>query len=100
MLVDLGRNDVGRVARPGNCKSYRFDESWAIFSCYAYGFWCWAIIDDKYDMFDLFMATFYSWDNDRAPKIRAMELIAQFEGIKKKFLFRKYCIFWIWWKYG
>ena len=44
-----------------------------------------AVIDDKYDMFDLFAATFTAGTMTGAPKIRAMELIAQFEGIKRNF---------------
>ena len=44
-----------------------------------------AVSDDKYDMFDLFAATFTAGTMTGAPKIRAMELIAQFEGIKRNF---------------
>ena len=69
MLVDLGRNDVGRVAKPGTVKSYWFNENWKILSRYAYCFWCWSIIDDKYDMFDLFMATFTAGTMTGAPKL-------------------------------
>jgi anthranilate synthase component 1 len=36
-------------------------------------------------MFDLFMATFTAGTMTGAPKIRAMELIAQFEGLKRGF---------------
>jgi hypothetical protein len=41
-----------------------------------------AIIDNKYDMFDLFMATFTAGTMTGAPKIRAMELIAYYEARK------------------
>jgi anthranilate synthase component 1 len=40
--------------------------------------------DDK-DMFDLFAATFTAGTMTGAPKIRAMELIAEFEGLKRGF---------------
>jgi anthranilate synthase component I len=85
MLVDLGRNDVGRVARPGTVKVTdlmrieRYSHVMHIVSDVE------AIIDDKYDMFDLFAATFTAGTMTGAPKIRAMELIAQFEGIKRNF---------------
>ena len=85
MLVDLGRNDVGRVAKPGSVKVTdlmrieRYSHVMHIVSDVE------AIIDDKYDMFDLFMATFTAGTMTGTPKIRAMELIAQFEGIKRNF---------------
>lgn len=85
MLVDLGRNDVGRVAQPGTVKVTdlmrieKYSHVMHIVSDVE------AIIDDKYDMFDLFMATFTAGTMTGAPKIRAMELIAQFEGIKRNF---------------
>ena len=85
MLVDLGRNDVGRVARPGSVKVTdlmrieRYSHVMHIVTDVE------AIIDDKYDMFDLFAATFTAGTMTGAPKIRAMELIAEFEGIKRNF---------------
>ena len=85
MLVDLGRNDVGRVAKPGTVKVTdlmrieRYSHVMHIVSDVE------AVIDDKYDMFDLFAATFTAGTMTGAPKIRAMELIAQFEGIKRNF---------------
>ena len=44
-----------------------------------------AILDDDKDMFDLFMATFTAGTMTGAPKIRAMELIAEYEGLKRGF---------------
>ncbi|QKF73717.1 anthranilate synthase component I [Aliarcobacter faecis] len=85
MLVDLGRNDVGRVARAGSVKVTelmrieRYSHVMHIVSDVE------AILDEKYDMFDLFMATFTAGTMTGAPKIRAMELIAQFEKIKRNF---------------
>ena len=85
MLVDLGRNDVGRVSKPGTVKVTdlmrveRYSHVMHIVSDVE------AIIDDKYDMFDLFAATFTAGTMTGAPKIRAMELIAEFEGIKRNF---------------
>ena len=85
MLVDLGRNDVGRVARAGSVKVTelmrieRYSHVMHIVSDVE------AILDEKYDMFDLFMATFTAGTMTGAPKIRAMELIAEFEKIKRNF---------------
>lgn len=85
MLIDLGRNDVGRCAKAGTVsvtdlmRIERYSHVMHIVSDVE------AIIDDKYDMFDLFAATFTAGTMTGAPKIRAMELIAQFEGIKRNF---------------
>jgi len=85
MLIDLGRNDVGRVAKTGSVKVEdimhieRFSHVMHIVSDVV------AQINDDKDMFDLFMATFTAGTMTGAPKIRAMELIAEYEGIKRGF---------------
>jgi len=85
MLIDLGRNDVGRVAKSGSVKVpnimrvERYSHVMHMVSD-IYG-----EIDDKFDMFDLLKATFTAGTMTGAPKIRAMELIAEFEGIKRNF---------------
>lgn len=85
MLIDLGRNDVGRVAKTGTVKVEdmmhveRFSHVMHIVSDVTA-----ELADDK-DMFDLFMATFTAGTMTGAPKIRAMELIAEYEGIKRGF---------------
>lgn len=85
MLIDLGRNDVGRVAKSGTVKVTdlmrveKYSHVMHIVSDVE------ATIDEKYDMFDLFSATFTAGTMTGAPKIRAMELIAEFEGIKRGF---------------
>ena len=85
MLVDLGRNDVGRVAKTGTVKvteMMRVEK-------YSHVMHMVSDIDatlaDSHDMFDLFAATFTAGTMTGAPKIRAMELIADFEGIKRGF---------------
>ncbi|XPV67661.1 MAG: anthranilate synthase component I family protein [Halarcobacter sp.] len=86
MLVDLGRNDVGRVAKAGTVKVTelmrveRYSHVMHMVSDVEA-----KIDEDKYDMFDLFAATFTAGTMTGAPKIRAMELIAQYEGIKRNF---------------
>lgn len=85
MLIDLGRNDIGRVAKTGSVKVEnmmhieRFSHVMHIVSDVT------AILDDDKDMFDLFMATFTAGTMTGAPKIRAMELIAEYEGLKRGF---------------
>ncbi|WP_456485596.1 anthranilate synthase component I family protein [Hydrogenimonas sp.] len=85
MLVDLGRNDVGRVARAGSVqvtdlmRVERYSHVMHMVSDVE------ALLDEDKDMFDLFAATFTAGTMTGAPKIRAMELIAEFEGIKRGF---------------
>jgi len=85
MLIDLGRNDVSRVAKTGTVKVEdmmhieRFSHVMHIVSDVT------AELDEGKDMFDLFMATFTAGTMTGAPKIRAMELIAEYEGIKRGF---------------
>jgi anthranilate synthase component I len=85
MLIDLGRNDIGRVAKTGTVKVEnmmhieRFSHVMHIVSDVVA-----ELADDK-DMFDLFMATFTAGTMTGAPKIRAMELIAEYEGLKRGF---------------
>ncbi|MDD5051332.1 MAG: anthranilate synthase component I family protein [Sulfuricurvum sp.] len=85
MLIDLGRNDVGRVAKTGTVRVEemmhveRYSHVMHIVSdVHA------QIAEDK-DMFDLLAATFTAGTMTGAPKIRAMELIAQYEGVKRGF---------------
>ena len=85
MLIDLGRNDVGRVAKTGTVKVTdmmrveRYSHVMHMVSDVE------ATIDENKDMFDLFRATFTAGTMTGAPKIRAMELIAQYEGLKRGF---------------
>lgn len=83
MLIDLGRNDVGRVAKTGTVRVEemmhveRYSHVMHIVSD------VYATIRDDRDMFDLLAAVFTAGTMTGAPKIRAMELIAQFEGVKR-----------------
>lgn len=85
MLIDLGRNDVGKVAKTGTVKVSdmmrveRYSHVMHMVSDVE------ATLCEKYDMFDLFAATFTAGTMTGTPKIRAMELIADFEGLKRSF---------------
>jgi len=85
MLIDLGRNDVSRVAKTGSVKVHD------MMHVEKYSHVMHMVTDviaelreDK-DMFDLFAATFTAGTMTGAPKIRAMQLIAQYEEIKRGF---------------
>ena len=85
MLIDLGRNDVGRVAQTGTVtvpeimRVEKYSHVMHMVSDVV------AQIDSDKDMFDLFRATFTAGTMTGAPKIKAMELIAHFEGLKRGF---------------
>ncbi len=85
MLIDLGRNDVGRVAKTGTVtvpeimRVEKYSHVMHMVSDVV------AQIDEGKDMFDLFRATFTAGTMTGAPKIKAMELIAKFEGLKRGF---------------
>lgn len=85
MLIDLGRNDVGRVAKTGTVRVEemmhveRYSHVMHIVSDVH------AKLREDKDMFDLLAATFTAGTMTGAPKIRAMELIAQYEGVKRSF---------------
>lgn len=79
MLVDLGRNDLGRVCEIGTVKvdKYAYIERYShvmhIVSTVT------GKLTEKMDAFDLLEATFPAGTLSGAPKVRAMELIAEFE---------------------
>ncbi|MCD6653584.1 MAG: anthranilate synthase component I family protein [Sulfurovum sp.] len=85
MLVDLGRNDVGRVAKTGTVKVTemmrveRYSHVMHMVSDVE------AVLQEDKDMFDLFAATFTAGTMTGAPKIKAMELIAHYENLKRGF---------------
>ena len=85
MLIDLGRNDVGRVAKTGTVevtdmmRVEKYSHVMHMVSDVE------AQLEDGKDMFDLFAATFTAGTMTGAPKIKAMELIAHYEGLKRGF---------------
>ncbi|MCZ6507708.1 MAG: anthranilate synthase component I [Acidobacteria bacterium] len=79
MLVDLGRNDLGRVAQPGSVRVPTFMEverySHVMHICSSVE----AELATEYDALDLLLACFPAGTVSGAPKIRAMELIDELE---------------------
>lgn len=79
MLVDLGRNDIGRVCKYGTVhveelmEIKRFSHVQHIVTHVV------GNIDEKNDMFDAFQAVFPAGTVSGAPKVRAMEIIDELE---------------------
>jgi anthranilate synthase component 1 len=79
MLVDLGRNDLGRVARTGTVQVTdlmqveRYSHVMHLVSNIT------ADLEAGLDAWDLFRATFPAGTLSGAPKVRAMEIIAENE---------------------
>ncbi len=85
MLVDLGRNDVGRVAELG---SVRVTESFAV-ERYSHVMHISSTVEGRLraacDAVDALVAGFPAGTLSGAPKIRAMEIIAEVEPTKRGF---------------
>ncbi|MEM7611137.1 MAG: anthranilate synthase component I family protein [Pseudomonadota bacterium] len=81
MLVDLARNDLGRVASAGSVKvePYMSIERYSHVMHIVSGVQ--GELDEDRDAFDLFAAAFPAGTLVGAPKVRAMQLIDQFEPV-------------------
>lgn len=85
MLVDLARNDLGRVAKPGSVgvHPYRHIERYSHVMHIVSG------VNGELaagkDAFDLFAATFPAGTLVGAPKVRAMEIIDELEPVRRGF---------------
>lgn len=83
MLVDLGRNDLGRVSVPGSVSVNqlmvieRYSHVMHIVSDVT------GTICDDMDAFDLLRATFPAGTVSGAPKVRAMEIIEELEPTRR-----------------
>ena len=80
MLVDLARNDLGRVARAGSVhvSPYRSIERYSHVMHIVSGVQ--GELAQEYDQFDLFAASFPAGTLVGAPKVRAMEIIEEMEN--------------------
>ncbi|MBN1317682.1 MAG: anthranilate synthase component I [Anaerolineales bacterium] len=83
MLVDLGRNDLGRVCRYGSVHTpermvvERYSHVMHIVSSVK------GELRKEYDSFDLLQAAFPAGTVSGAPKVRAMEIIAELENERR-----------------
>jgi anthranilate synthase component 1 len=83
MLVDLGRNDLGRVCRPG---TVRVDEMMEIERCSHVMHMVSTVsglMDKDKDAFDALRACFPAGTVSGAPKVRAMEIIDELEPTRR-----------------
>jgi anthranilate synthase component 1 len=81
MLVDLARNDLGRVATAGTVRvdPYRAIERYSHVMHIVSGVQ--GELNPDFDQFDLFAASFPAGTLVGAPKVRAMEIIEKMEGV-------------------
>jgi len=83
MLVDLGRNDIGRVSRCGSVRVplfmgiEKYSHVIHIVSSVL------GEVKEDYNAFDLLRACFPAGTVSGAPKVRSMEIIAELEGTKR-----------------
>lgn len=83
MLVDLGRNDLGRVARAGSVKVERLMEVERFSHVMHLTSRVTARLEEGLDALDVLAATFPAGTVSGAPKIRAMEIIAEEERLPR-----------------
>lgn len=79
MLVDLGRNDLGRIARPGSVTLDRFMDVERFSHVMHLTSRISADLDEGRDALDVLAATFPAGTVSGAPKVKAMEIIAEEE---------------------
>jgi len=79
MLVDLGRNDIGRVCKYGSVHVEELMEVKRFSHVQHMVTHVVGNLDKKYDMFDAFKAVFPAGTVSGAPKVRAMEIIDEQE---------------------
>lgn len=83
MLVDLGRNDIGRVCRPGTVQVTelmvveKYSHVMHIVSNVK------GILQDGKDCFDVLSACFPAGTVSGAPKVRAMQIIEELEPVRR-----------------
>ncbi|MEE9511655.1 MAG: anthranilate synthase component I family protein [Nitrosopumilaceae archaeon] len=79
MLVDLGRNDIGKVCKYGSVHVKEFMEVKKFSHVQHMVTHVVGKLDKKYDMFDALKAVFPAGTVSGAPKVRAMEIIDELE---------------------
>jgi anthranilate synthase component 1 len=83
MLVDLGRNDLGRICKPG---SVRVNEFMTV-ERYSHVMHLVSEVrgqlDSRFDSYDVLRACFPAGTVSGSPKIRAMEIIDELENVRR-----------------
>jgi anthranilate synthase component 1 len=83
MLVDLGRNDIGRVCDYGTVKVKELMEIKRFSHVQHMVTHVVGKLNEKHDMYDAFEAVFPAGTVSGAPKVRAMEVIQELEPIQR-----------------
>jgi anthranilate synthase component 1 len=83
MLVDLGRNDVGRVCRPGSVQVERFMDVERYSHVMHLVSHITGRLDQGHDAYSALRSAFPAGTLSGAPKVRAMEIIAEVEGERR-----------------
>jgi anthranilate synthase component 1 len=83
MLVDLGRNDLSRVCRPGTVRVQRFLEPERYSHVTHLVSEVTGELTDGVSSFDLLRACFPAGTVSGAPKVRAMQIISELEGYRR-----------------
>ena len=85
MLVDLGRNDLGKISRFGTVQVERFHSIQRFSHVMHIGSAVRGELDSRYDALDAIEAVFPAGTLSGAPKIKACQLIGQLEQHKREF---------------
>ena len=83
MLVDLGRNDIGRVCDYGTVQVKELMEIKRFSHVQHIVTHVVGEMNEKYDMYDAFQAVFPAGTVSGAPKVRAMEIIQELEPVQR-----------------
>jgi anthranilate synthase component 1 len=83
MLVDLGRNDIGKIARAGSVKVTRFMEVERYSQVMHLTSEVTGELEEGRSALDVLLACFPAGTLTGAPKVRAMELIEQLEVVRR-----------------
>jgi anthranilate synthase component 1 len=83
MLLDLGRNDVGRVSKPGTVEVSQVMDIERYSHVIHLVSHVTGQLQDGYSNYDALRACFPAGTVSGAPKIRAMEIIAELEPVKR-----------------
>ncbi len=84
MLVDLGRNDLGRISKPGKVKLDYFMNVEKYSHVMHLVSQVSALLDkNKFDIYDVLKAAFPAGTVSGSPKIRAMEIIDELENTRR-----------------
>ncbi len=83
MIVDLLRNDIGKVAAPGSVSVPHIFDLQSFTNVHHLVSTVSGILSPEFDCFDLLEATLPGGSITGAPKLRAMEIIAELESVPR-----------------